>query len=621
MERIGWRRSQRRQRGQGWRLAPRSWRLAAAVALLMSGLTGAHPAPAAAAFEPTTVQRADFRGALGHNIPNLVVREGTRQLNAFFLDTYTRTGGLTRWGEPTSEVLEEEPGHLTQYYQRGVLDWHFSPTCPPGERCFERRLAWDYFGGDRSPRDLGVEPTVAPAGDPASVGFWRHRVVDQLADGTPIGFRRFFTALGGEAAFGFPKTEARPDTNRPGTLFIPEATPGFIRQYFQSAVMEYHPGDPEPVKLRLLGDDLRSTRNYPDGAWKVFRSFRPAAPLAANAPYEVERVLGGARQRQGLITGVNSVTERCPTTPWLVGANQPLIPFCTGSAPFQAVPLEMDLLTGDVIRTRPASPDVVYHVVFDVLGRAVAGSPVVQAIVTASTNAQLQLLALLSGMPTVILQEGDIGVNAETGAPFELATEGGTGDVGGTIFLASVRRDGGTTTTTIKVIEGQMTLRGAGRTTRVTISANQPGAQQGVLQPGRDPTAQPLTPLTADETARVALLRQLQSRLGRPLQAPPPVLRVLPEAITFASSTAPPPQTITIGNAGGSTLTWQATANVPWLLLSQSSGSAARQTDGTLQVTLDRNRPSGRLTGQITIASNGGQIVVPVDYTPPPPVP
>ena len=99
------------------------------------------------------------------------------------------------------------------------------------------------------------------------------------------GFLDFFNALGGVQAFGFPKTEARVDTNAPGTVHIAAATPDFIRQYFQAAVIEYHPLDPQdPVKLRLLGDDLRD-RRFPEGAWRSFSAFNGATAVTAGQVY------------------------------------------------------------------------------------------------------------------------------------------------------------------------------------------------------------------------------------------------------------------------------------------------------------------------------------------------
>ena len=43
-----------------------------------------------------------------------------------------------------------------------------------------------------------------------------------------------------------------------------------IRQYFQAAVLEFHPeSSVAPVKLRLLGDTLRN-RKYPHSTWERY---------------------------------------------------------------------------------------------------------------------------------------------------------------------------------------------------------------------------------------------------------------------------------------------------------------------------------------------------------------
>ena len=74
-------------------------------------------------------------------------------------------------------------------------------------------------------------------------------------------------------------------------LRLPGSTPGFIRQYFQAAVFEYHPDDADaPVKLGLAGDLLRDLL-YPDEAYLAFRSFRPVPPLEPGQPYQAERVI------------------------------------------------------------------------------------------------------------------------------------------------------------------------------------------------------------------------------------------------------------------------------------------------------------------------------------------
>ena len=247
------------------------------------------PAATAAAGRSIRVQRNEFSEPdprLAHNVPDLQMTLNGQRVSCGFLTHYENTGGLTRWGFATSEVLEERQGTLTQYYQRGVVDCHFRD----GAWRMERRLAWDYVGGGvGGAPDLGVEPDLTSTQPGEEVGPWGHRVSNYDIDGAEIGFLDFFEALGGVTAFGFPKTDARRDDDSRAVLNIPGASPGFIRQYFQSSVMEYHPGDPEPVKLRLLGDDLRN-RIYPNESFAAYASFNAAERLVAGQTYTPERI-------------------------------------------------------------------------------------------------------------------------------------------------------------------------------------------------------------------------------------------------------------------------------------------------------------------------------------------
>ena len=224
---------------------------------------------------------------LAHNIPDLLLTlpDGS-ETTCYFLTHYENTGGLTRWGHTTSEVLEERPGSLTQYYQRGVVDCHERE----GEWLMERRLTWDHFGGgEDGSTDLGVEPDLLSEQPGELQGPWGHRVSDYAVDGTYTGFLDFFTALGGVPAFGYPKTEARYDNDPRRVLGIAAATQGFIRQYFQAAVMEYHPDTLSTIMLRLLGDDLRD-RRYPDQLYATFASFGSVPPLRVGQIYVAELV-------------------------------------------------------------------------------------------------------------------------------------------------------------------------------------------------------------------------------------------------------------------------------------------------------------------------------------------
>ncbi len=263
--------------------------LAAALGPLAAG------AQTASGFDRVTIADNLFVAAPGsdllqHNVPNLTVQVGGQTLTADYKGFFERTGGITRWGYPTSEVHVEESGALTQYFQRGVVDFHRRPDLG-NIYVLERRLAWDFFGGGAggSP-DLGVERGRLPNNNSGEQsGPWGHKVSNFSVGGVRTGFLTFFDSLGGVDAFGYPKTEARVDTNAPGTVHIASATPGFVRQYFQAAVMEHHPGDASPVKLRLLGDDLRN-RKYPGDAWRRFRAFNAAAQAAAGQTLTLEVV-------------------------------------------------------------------------------------------------------------------------------------------------------------------------------------------------------------------------------------------------------------------------------------------------------------------------------------------
>ena len=221
---------------------------------------------------------------LAHNIPDLRLTIDGDRVTCGFLTHYQATGDLIRWGYATSEVLEERPGALTQYYQRGVVDCHQRN----GAWLLERRLAWDYLGGGIAGSvDLGVEPHLLSEQPGLELGPWGHRVSNFAIDGTTTGFLDFFNALGGVQSFGYPKTDARADDDPRATLRIPGSTPGFIRQYFQAAVLEYHPGSAQPVKLGLLGDDVREIL-YPDHSYRALGSFASALPLEVGETYVPE---------------------------------------------------------------------------------------------------------------------------------------------------------------------------------------------------------------------------------------------------------------------------------------------------------------------------------------------
>ena len=193
---------------------------------------------------------------LDHNIPDLLVTlDDGSKVTAGFLSHYNLTGKLERWGFPTSEVLVLEDRTLTHFYQRGAVDFHYLGS----GWIVERRLACDYVGGGAAgSTDQGVETDLLNPHRGTLLGPWGYKVSDFAIDGTEVGFAEFFVALGGVSAFGLPKIDAREYVDLPGRLHAPGRTYGFIRQYFQAAVLEVHPNDERtPVMLTLLGDTRR----------------------------------------------------------------------------------------------------------------------------------------------------------------------------------------------------------------------------------------------------------------------------------------------------------------------------------------------------------------------------
>ena len=123
--------------------------LARLLALVVVAAALAAPTPAHAVepgFETAEVASSTYFAELEHNVADVVgmFADGAAYA-ASFLQHFEQTGGVERWGFPTSAIVEETPGTLTQYYQRGVVDWR--PPPGGGAHKFLRRLAWDYLGG------------------------------------------------------------------------------------------------------------------------------------------------------------------------------------------------------------------------------------------------------------------------------------------------------------------------------------------------------------------------------------------------------------------------------------------------------------------------------------------
>jgi len=252
---------------------------------LRTDLPQTTPAPEAADLSVGVAARAPLTSPTAHNLTNWLVRRAGQLRVAPFAAYFTITGGLDRWGWPISEPLIESEGKVSQYFQRGVMDWTADAV---GRRSVFPRPVWDFLGGGRGwAPDLGVEAGVISEQPGEAIGTWGHRVSNFAIDGTEVGFLDFFNTYGGEAQFGAPRTEARPDTGAVGTLHTDDAPSGVIRQYFQNAVFEFAPDRPQPVRLRLIGQSLRN-RLYP--AWEELAVFADQPPVAKGQSVDIPEI-------------------------------------------------------------------------------------------------------------------------------------------------------------------------------------------------------------------------------------------------------------------------------------------------------------------------------------------
>ena len=112
------------------------------------------------------------------------------------------------------------------------------------------------------------------------------------------------------------------------------------------------------------------------------------------------------------------------------------------------------------------------------------------------------------------------------------------------------------------------------------------------------------------------LLASLVVACGQPTLSPSPAITAGPSSISFNAQqggTNPASQTLSIWNSGGGTLTWSASDNADWLILSPTNGSSTGEIDNiTLSVDIS-GMSAGSYDAVITItapsAANAPQAV------------
>jgi hypothetical protein len=236
-----------------------------------TGAAIATPDPAVD-YGPAVVAAAEYFPTFQHNVVDLRGRVATGgAFAAGFLAFFKATGETERWGRPLSEVFEERPGLLAQYFENGVLEY------APGFGVRARAL-WETLGAGE------VEGRPLNEHDGRLVGRWLRRVSNVSVEGLATGFLDLFDRVGGVAGAGNPVSEARHDNHSEARLTFGPAQTGPIRQYFEAGVMQVWGGEGRVPFFLPLGRALRD-RLYPGRDWMGLRVFLRTAPLAAGAEY------------------------------------------------------------------------------------------------------------------------------------------------------------------------------------------------------------------------------------------------------------------------------------------------------------------------------------------------
>ena len=150
------------------------------------------------------------------------------------LDYWRAHGGLKQFGQPTSDETKQPDGRSLQFFEKGTIEYFPQFAGTP--------YAFQEGTGKSSPTD--------PTKDSKNGQFF-----SQTGHNVSFAFLKAFKALGGLDVLGFPRTESI-------------QYKGQTVQFFQRAVMEYHPeaqGTPGEVVLRLLGSDLTQGRTFTPG--------------------------------------------------------------------------------------------------------------------------------------------------------------------------------------------------------------------------------------------------------------------------------------------------------------------------------------------------------------------
>ena len=176
-------------------------------------------------------------------------------LSFTFRDFWEGNGELPVFGYPLTEEYEER-GFTSQFTERQRFEWHPENTGTPYEvllgRLGDELLAAQERNWTTFPKAEPSAPYYFPeTGHAIDERFWDHWSSHGLNLGEPGVSHRESLAL-----FGYPLSEPMLETNADGDRVL--------TQYFERAVFEWHPDNPESyqVLLRRLGAEMLVLRGW-----------------------------------------------------------------------------------------------------------------------------------------------------------------------------------------------------------------------------------------------------------------------------------------------------------------------------------------------------------------------
>ena len=181
--------------------------------------------------------------------------ETGHSVSSEFLYSWEQSGGLPVFGYPLTEAFTEQnldtgKDNTVQYFERQRFELHPEYQDTPYEVLFGRL-------GVQIPRSQGRDWMTLPKADPAqphyfpetghaiAPEFWNYWSSYGLEFGDPgVSFRESL------ALVGYPLSESMMETNADGDLVM--------TQYFERAVFEWHPQNPNPWKVlpRRIGVEV-----------------------------------------------------------------------------------------------------------------------------------------------------------------------------------------------------------------------------------------------------------------------------------------------------------------------------------------------------------------------------